>query len=81
MRIYYENRVVPPVKPISYIDVPTGVSIFPNEIYMSPRSWVQAGYDLRYWNVMPSGGHFAALEEPTTYVNELNAFFGELRDN
>jgi microsomal epoxide hydrolase len=81
MRIYYENRVVPPVKPISYIDVPTGVSIFPNEIYMSPRSWVQAGYDLRYWNVMPSGGHFAALEEPTTYVSELNAFFGELRDN
>ena len=81
MRIYYENRVVPPIKPISYIDVPTGVSIFPNEIYISPRSWVQAGYDLRYWNVLPSGGHFAALEEPVTYVNELNAFFGALRDD
>jgi len=28
---------------------------------------------------MPAGGHFAALEEPQALVNDLRAFFRDLR--
>ena len=78
-RIYYENRNVPAEKPIEYIDVPTGAAIFPAEIYMAPRAWVEAAYDLRHWTVMPRGGHFAALEQPELYLNDLREFFRLLR--
>ncbi len=78
-RIYYENRNVPAEKPIEYIDVPTGAAIFPAEIYMAPRAWVETAYDLRHWTVMPRGGHFAALEQPELYLNDLREFFRLLR--
>ena len=78
-RIYYENRNTPATRPTGYIDVPTGVAIFPAEIYLAPRAWVEAAYDLRHWTVMPRGGHFAALEQPELYLNDLRAFFRILR--
>ena len=78
-RIYYENRNTPAEKPIEYIDVPTGAAIFPAEIYLAPRAWAEAAYDLRHWTVMPRGGHFAALEQPELYLNDLREFFRTLR--
>ncbi|MYA67815.1 MAG: epoxide hydrolase [Gammaproteobacteria bacterium] len=78
-RIYYENRNTPAEKPIEYIDVPTGAAIFPAEIYIAPRAWAEAAYDLRHWTVMPRGGHFAALEQPELYLNDLREFFRLLR--
>lgn len=78
-RIYYESSKTPAIKPIDYIDVPTGVAIYPAEIYITPRSWVEAAYDLRQYNMMESGGHFAAFEQPASYINELNTFFRLLR--
>ncbi len=78
-RIYYENRNAPPIKPMAYIDVPTGAAIFPAEIFITPRAWAEAAYDLRHWTVMPAGGHFAALEQPELYVNDLRTFFNLLR--
>lgn len=78
-RIYYESSKTPLVKPIEYIDVPTGVAVYPAEIYITPRSWVAAAYDLRHYALMEEGGHFAALEQPASYVAELNTFFRLLR--
>jgi microsomal epoxide hydrolase len=78
-RIYYENRNSPPLKPMTYIDVPTGAAIFPAEIYILPRAWVEAAYDLRQWTVMPEGGHFAALEQPQSYLQDLRVFYRSLR--
>jgi epoxide hydrolase len=78
-RIYYESSKTPVAKPIEYIDVPTGVAVYPAEIYITPRSWVAASYDLRHYALMEEGGHFAALEQPASYINELNIFFGLLR--
>lgn len=78
-RIYYENRNAPTEKPMGYIDVPTGAAIFPAEIFITPRAWAEAAYDLRHWTVMPAGGHFAALEQPELYVNDLRTFFQLLR--
>ena len=78
-RIYYENRNSKPLKPIEFINVPTGAAIFPAEIYILPRAWVEEAYDLRHWTVMPKGGHFAALEQPEFYVNDLRDFYRLLR--
>lgn len=78
-RIYYENRNTTPIKTMGYIDVPTGAAVFPAEIFITPRAWAEAAYDLRHWSVMPAGGHFAALEQPGLYVNDLREFFRLLR--
>jgi hypothetical protein len=60
----------------SPVTVPSAVSVFPAEMAKSPRAWVEARYtDLRYWNVLPTGGHFASLEVPGDFVDELRAAF------
>jgi len=61
------------------IEVPTGCAIFPAEIVRPPRSWAERHYDIRQWTEMPSGGHFAAMEEPDLLVDDIAAFFRELR--
>jgi pimeloyl-ACP methyl ester carboxylesterase len=62
------------------ITVPTGCSIFPKEIFRPSRRWAEKRFtDLRYWNEPDKGGHFAALEQPETFVNELRACFRALR--
>ena len=78
-RIYYESRRNPPEKAMEYIAVPTGASIFPAEIYITPRSWAEASYNIVHWTVMPEGGHFAALEQPALYLQDLRKFFQLLR--
>ena len=79
MRIYYENRTTPQIKPTSFINVPTGVALFPAEIYITPRAWAEAAYDIRHWSQLKQGGHFAALEQTAVYRRELNTFFRLLR--
>jgi len=60
--------------------VPTGCSIFPREIFRPSRRWAEKRFtDLRYWNELDKGGHFAAFEQPETFVNELRACFRPLR--
>jgi epoxide hydrolase len=76
-RIYWESYdgfAGPPV------DVPTGVSQFPKEIFSIPRRWAERHYsDLRYWNELPRGGHFAAFEQPELFVDELRSCFALVR--
>jgi pimeloyl-ACP methyl ester carboxylesterase len=78
-RIYYENSKTPVAKPMEYINVPTGAAIFPTEIFITPKAWAEASYDLRHWTVMERGGHFAALEQPQLYLKDLREFFRLLR--
>ena len=78
-RIYYANSNNPIENPIGFINVPTGAAIFPAEIFITPKAWAEASYDLRHWSVMPEGGHFAALEQPKLYLDDLREFFRLLR--
>ena len=78
-RIYYENRNTQQIKPMEFINVPTGAAIFPAEIFITPRAWAEESYDLRHWTVMDEGGHFAALEKPELYIEDLRKFFRLLR--
>jgi pimeloyl-ACP methyl ester carboxylesterase len=57
------------------VDVPTGCSIFPDEIIRPPRSAVERQYrDLRSWREPDRGGHFAAAEVPDLLAAELRDF-------
>jgi pimeloyl-ACP methyl ester carboxylesterase len=62
-----------------YVGVPTGVARYPKEILRFPRSWVERRYNVTHWAVMPRGGHFAAMEQPTLFVDDLRTFFGTVR--
>ncbi len=62
------------------VDIPVAVSVFPREIYTPPRSWAERTYSqMIYWNRPEKGGHFAAFEQPATFVNELRAAFASIR--
>ena len=62
------------------VTVPSGVSIFPKEIFKASKRWVETRFkDLRYYRVLDSGGHFAAFEQPETFVDELRACFRSMR--
>ena len=76
-RIYYENRVAKPNP--ARVTVPTACALFPKEITVPPRKWVEARYNLTRWTEMPRGGHFAALEQPELLVGDVREFFRTLR--
>jgi pimeloyl-ACP methyl ester carboxylesterase len=59
-------------------DVPAAFALFPREA-PTPRDWVARQTNLQRYTEMPKGGHFAALEEPELFVNDLREFFGDLR--
>jgi pimeloyl-ACP methyl ester carboxylesterase len=62
------------------VEVPTGYSSFPKEIFCPPRHWVARIYpDLRMWHELDRGGHFAAFEQPDLFVGEVRDFFRLLR--
>jgi pimeloyl-ACP methyl ester carboxylesterase len=62
------------------ISLPVAVSVFPGEIYRTPKSWAQRAYrNLVYFNEVDRGGHFAAWEQPELFSSELRAAFRLLR--
>lgn len=62
------------------VETPTGFAAFPADIAPAPpREWIERAFNLRHHTIMPSGGHFAALEEPALLVEDIRAFFRPLR--
>ena len=59
--------------------MPTACAVFPKEISIAPRRWVEAQYNVTRWTEMRRGGHFAAMEEPTLLAEDIRAFFRTLR--
>lgn len=82
IRGYYESRQnAAKRQPSKRVEVPTGVALFPNEalVGLVPREWAERTYNVQHWQQMPSGGHFAAMEEPDLLVEDIRAFFRGLR--
>jgi pimeloyl-ACP methyl ester carboxylesterase len=77
-RLYWEYKG-------SYFDVknvsiPVAVSVFPDEIYYTPRRWAERAYPkLIYFNRVAKGGHFAAWEQPQLFSEEVRKGFRQLR--
>jgi pimeloyl-ACP methyl ester carboxylesterase len=62
------------------VSTAAGISIFPREIFRCSRRWAEKRYrNLVYWNRLASGGHFAALEQPRVFVDEVRACFRAIR--
>jgi pimeloyl-ACP methyl ester carboxylesterase len=62
------------------VSLPVGFTVFPDEIFQAPQSWVQEVYpNLVYFHQAAAGGHFAAWEEPELFAEELRATFRPLR--
>jgi pimeloyl-ACP methyl ester carboxylesterase len=62
------------------LSVPVAFTVFPGEIFQTPRSWAEKVYpNLIYFHEANKGGHFAAWEEPQLFSEELRAAFASLR--
>jgi epoxide hydrolase len=57
--------------------VPSGWVVFNTEPIM--RRFMDPQHQMAYWNEHSEGGHFAAMEEPALLVDDLRAFFRDLR--
>jgi pimeloyl-ACP methyl ester carboxylesterase len=78
-RLYWES-FASPTAGLADVTVPSGCSIFPKEIFRMSRRWAEKRFtDLVYWNELEKGGHFAAFEQPETFVNELRSCFRKMR--
>jgi pimeloyl-ACP methyl ester carboxylesterase len=79
-RLYWENKLA--FFAPKNVGIPVAVSIFPDEIYAAPRSWVEKAYPkLIHYNRLPKGCHFAAWEQPQFFCEEVRAGFRSLRSN
>ena len=58
------------------VNVPTGYAAFPNEVFPSPESWLRNACNLVSYTKMDRGGHFAALEEPEAFSDDVRKFAG-----
>ena len=62
------------------VNIPVAVSVFPEELYLPPRSWAEKAYPkLIHFNKVAKGGHFAAWEQPEIFTDELRTGFRSMR--
>jgi pimeloyl-ACP methyl ester carboxylesterase len=64
----------PPPEPPS---VPTAFLEFAHDIGIRP--FAERDHHVRRWTDIDHGGHFAAMEEPEIFVNDIRAFFRDIR--
>jgi len=77
-RLYYESFAKDFAR--MPLDLPVAVSIFKGDFFAPPKTWADQTYSkLFYWNEVPKGGHFAALEQPELFVTELRKSFAQMR--
>jgi pimeloyl-ACP methyl ester carboxylesterase len=64
---------VPPSLPP--LAAPLGVAVFPRDIILPVRRLAERSFpNIVHWTEFDQGGHFAAMEEPDLFVNDLRAF-------
>ena len=62
------------------VETPTAFANFPGEPLYSapPRSFAERAYNVVRWTDMARGGHFAAMEEPDLFVEDVRAWAREI---
>jgi pimeloyl-ACP methyl ester carboxylesterase len=83
-RLYWENKGRGPTSSAVWktteLSLPVATTIFQEDAYQPPESWVRRAYkNLIYFHEVPRGGHFAAWEQPELFSSELRAAFKSLR--
>ncbi len=76
-RLYWESFTQVSMDPVS---IPVGCTIFPKEIFRCSRRWAEKRFpNLIHWSEPERGGHFAAFEQPATFIDEIRTCFRSLR--
>ena len=79
MRMYRANSAIPPAQHARRVEVPSGFSLFPGDLVRPPRAWLDRTANVVRVTEPPRGGHFAPIEEPELYAQELRDFFRPYR--
>ncbi len=79
-RTYYERLHEEPAhQPRGRVAVPTAFANYPAEPWGAPRQLLERSFNLVRWTDQPRGGHFAALEQPALFAEDVREFFSALR--
>ncbi|MDT7858176.1 epoxide hydrolase [Rubrivirga sp. S365] len=79
-RLYWEAAQAGMSPPSGPNPTPAGFSIFPKEQVRASRRWIEARYEtVLHCNELEAGGHFAALEQPVAFTDEVRATFRTVR--
>jgi len=60
-------------------EIPTGYTRYPKEILRTSRRWAERDHHLVHFADQPRGGHFAAMEQPALFVDDVRACFRHVR--
>ena len=75
----FEDMSGKPVAPKSRIEKPVGIARFPTDLIpFPPRSLVERHMNVKRWTEFNRGGHFAAMERPQDFIEDVRAFAREL---
>jgi pimeloyl-ACP methyl ester carboxylesterase len=78
---YFDNRWYGvELGPDDFVHVPTAITVFPQFVSEGkpPREWAERLYNVRRWTRMPTGGHFAPVEEPERLAQDIASFFARI---
>ena len=79
IRLYNENSKVPlHFSKNDFIQVPVGIARFHKEDPFPARRFIERGYNIQHWTDFPTGGHFAAMEQPGLLANDIIEFANKL---
>jgi pimeloyl-ACP methyl ester carboxylesterase len=79
LRNYRLDMKSPSLTSKDYVNVPTGLGLFPKDIGgIPPREFAERTLNVQHWKEMPRGGHFTAWEAPEPMAADLYDFFQEL---
>lgn len=68
-----------PIPPKSRIEKPVAMARFNDPVYtIPPRSQVEKSVNITRWTEFKKGGHFAAMERPQDFIEDVRAFGREL---
>lgn len=65
--------------PEFYIEKPMGYSWHRWELAPMPKAWVEKTGNLVWYSGHSEGGHFAAMERPVLFVEDMEGFVGQLK--
>lgn len=75
----FEDPGGKPVPPKARIEKPVAIARFPVDLIpFPPRSQVEKSVNVARWTEFKRGGHFAAMERPQDFIEDVRAFGREL---
>jgi pimeloyl-ACP methyl ester carboxylesterase len=80
IRLYNEDGRMPlHFSKNDFINIPVAIARFHKEEPFPPRRYIERGYNIQQWTDIPTGGHFAAMEQPALLVNDILQFAKSLK--